>query len=552
MTAGPAQDVAVTGGASGTTARLEDMRARADILHARAEEFEAVLAALARAEADPTSLALVASPVTGAALEIACARFFTRAAGADLRLRAIAAALRGCADAYESADALVAAAFALVIDTAANAAGHAVRSFVFHPVTVVVVGGAALQGLAVGTGVVHVWSALGDAGVLDHVEQVTGIDVEEVAEHGAEAVLGLLADGAVWAVQQAGEHSDVTGSVLEHALPGFASGFLGIPPGLVFLPVDWGPIPRDSQTLTGLVLAGLSPFGYFGDQALVPHPRRRPPVDVRAVDPGGAGGTAPGRRGAGAADGASAPGSVRALWERQWAQSRGRDNGRVRVERIDGADGRKRHIVYVPATTQNTLRAGPETTDHTTNLETAAGRESAQREVVRTAIEEAGIDPEDEVMLVGYSQGGLVAASLLADEEFRERVNVTTVFTVGSPVSDFAPPDGVDMLSIEHEQDLVPDLDGARNADTEEWTTLTVDLDEARQRDALARKGWTPERIDAAFDGPVYAHGGELYDNTLTELEADGHPELVQWQERNSRFFDGSVGSAHAFEGTRR
>src|SRR5699024_6408725 len=102
---------------------------------------------------------------------------------------------------------------------------------------------------------------------------------------------------------------------------------------------------------------------------------------------------------------------------------------------------------------RNTAVAGEATTDHTTNVETAAGHESAQHVAVKAAIEEAGVEPDEDVMLVGYSQGGLVAASLLADEGFRDRVNVTTAFTVGSPVTDFAPPEGVDMLSIEHEQD---------------------------------------------------------------------------------------------------
>jgi len=550
MSAGPSQEVVVTGGAGGTTARLDDMRAGADVLDARADELEAVLATLARAEADATVLAVAAAPVTGAALELACARFFARAGGADLRIRGIATALRRCADAYESVDALVAASFAFAVGTAANVAGHAVRTVVLHPVTVAVVGSAAVHVFAVGAGVSHVWSAADEAGVFDRIEQVTGIDVEEIAEHGAEAVLDGLADGAVWAVQWAGVHSDVTGAAMEHALPGFVAGFLGIPPGLVFAPGDWGAIPRDSQTLTGFVLAGLSPFGYFGDQRLRPDPQHRPPVDVHEVDRE-AGRTVPGGRSGADGAAARAPGSVQDLWERQWAQSRGRDSGRVRVERIEGEDGRRRHIVYVPATTSDSLRAGPVTTDHTTNLETASGRRSAQHEVVATAIEEAGIDPEDEVMLVGYSQGGLVAASLLADDEFRERVNVTSVFTVGAPVSDFPPPDGVDMLSIEHEQDLVPDLDGARNEDTGEWTTLTVDLDEGAQREALADKGWSRERIDAAFDGPVYAHGGDLYDNTLTNLEEGDHPELGQWRERNGRFFAGPLESTHSFEGTR-
>ncbi|HLS33807.1 MAG TPA: hypothetical protein VK039_09455, partial [Brevibacterium sp.] len=78
-----------------------------------------------------------------------------------------------------------------------------------------------------------------------------------------------------------------------------------------------------------------------------------------------------------------------------------------------------------------------------------------------------------------------------------------------------------------------------------------VDLDEGAQREALADKGWSRERIDAAFDGPVYAHGGDLYDNTLTDLEEGDHPELGQWRERNGRFFAGPLESTHSFEGTR-
>src|SRR5699024_12415278 len=69
------------------------------------------------------------------------------------------------------------------------------RSSDLHPVTVAVVGSAAVHVFAVGAGVSHVWSAADEAGVFDRIEQVTGIDVEEIAEHGAEAVLDGLADG---------------------------------------------------------------------------------------------------------------------------------------------------------------------------------------------------------------------------------------------------------------------------------------------------------------------------------------------------------------------
>lgn len=547
---GATQDVAVTGGAGGTTARLGDMRAQADVLTELADELETVLAVLARAELDPTILAAAVSPVTGFAVEAACARFFSRAVGADLRIQAIATALRGSAAAYEAADVLIAASFGFVVNTVSNVAGHVARTVVFHPVTVALVGAAVGRALVVGRGVALVWDHAKEAGVFDRIEDVVGIDVEELAAHGAESVWGLLAEGRDLLVRQAGAHSEVTGVVIEHALPGFVAGFAGIPPGLVYTPGDWGLIPRDSQTLTAFVLVGLSPFGFFGDQPLRRGSDYHGTVEVRPIMGG-----PPGARFdpvTGRAPDANAPKDVRELWERQWSQSRDLDNGQVRVEPIIGSDGRRRHIVYIPATTKNDLVAEEPTTDHTTNVETAAGHESAQHVAVKTAIEEAGIEPDEDVMLVGYSQGGLVAASLLADDDFRNRVNVTTAFTVGSPVTDFPPPEGVDMLSIEHAQDLVPDLDGGRNGDQPNWTTLTVDLDEAQQRDALAQKDeWTQDRIDAAMEGPLYAHGGDLYDNTITGLEAGKDPVLAAWVQRNPQFFAGRVGESRSFDAVR-
>ena len=64
---------------------------------------------------DATVLALAPAPTTGLVLEAATGEFFARGAGADLRLRGIAAGLRGSADAYTAADELLAAAVGAVL-----------------------------------------------------------------------------------------------------------------------------------------------------------------------------------------------------------------------------------------------------------------------------------------------------------------------------------------------------------------------------------------------------------------------------------------------------
>ena len=544
MTVGPVPEVTVTDGPTGVRAHLEDLHLQADVLDALADELETALVTLGRAELDATVLALALAPTTGLVLEAATGEFFARAAGADLRLRGLAAALRGSADAYTAADELLAASFGLVLTVASHAAGHAVRIGLLQGGTLELAAGLALTvggGLVVGRGA-------REAGVFEVLEGVTGIDADALAQQGADRVLGVLADGATELVRGAGAHSGLTGTLLEHVLPGAVSGFAGVPIAFSLLPLEGGLIPRDSQTLTGLLLLVGGQAGLFGEQPLARPGGYHRPVDVTVsrqdtdvVDPR-TGRTTPLR----------APGSVSELWEREWEQSAGRDNGTVRIERIEGEDGGVRHIVYIPATTSQSMSAGAETTDNTTNVETAAGFESAQHRIVRTAIEEAGIDPGEEVMLVGYSQGGLVAGSLASDPEFRRRVNVTTVFTVGAPVTDFPPQDGIDMLSVEHAQDLIPDLDGGRNADASNWTTLEVDLDEAAQRAALARRGMTRAEIDRVLAGPTAAHSGVLYDGTIRRLDRTGNPGMRSWQRRNERFFDGRVTQLHSAEGTRR
>ena len=133
---------------------------------------------------------------------------------------------------------------------------------------------------------------------------------------------------------------------------------------------------------------------------------------------------------------AQAPADAGELFSRTVEAHRDKDNGEVHIDEMIGPDGTRRWIIYVPATTNFGAVPGEAGTDLTTNVETAAGQDTVMQETVRQAIADAGIDPDEEVMLVGYSQGGMTAASLAADAEFRSDVNVTSILTVGSPVGD--------------------------------------------------------------------------------------------------------------------
>jgi pimeloyl-ACP methyl ester carboxylesterase len=75
-----------------------------------------------------------------------------------------------------------------------------------------------------------------------------------------------------------------------------------------------------------------------------------------------------------------------------------------------------------------------------------------------TALRDAGVRPGDPVLLVGHSQGGMVAAAVAAHAS---PYDVTNVVTFGSPTAQVAHyPGDVHVLSLEHRGDLVPQLAG--------------------------------------------------------------------------------------------
>ena len=107
-------------------------------------------------------------------------------------------------------------------------------------------------------------------------------------------------------------------------------------------------------------------------------------------------------------------------------------------------------------------------------------------------------------MLTGHSLGGIAAASLAADSGFTSRFHVTSVVTAGSPIARIDVPASVTVLSLEHEQDVVPMLDGRRNDDgllggAAPWT---MDLASS----LIATGTATPARLESmitAVDGAV-------------------------------------------------
>ncbi len=157
--------------------------------------------------------------------------------------------------------------------------------------------------------------------------------------------------------------------------------------------------------------------------------------------------------------------------------------------------------------TKEWTSGGANPQDMLTNLQEVGGMASDQTYAVQSAMELAGISPSEPVELIGHSQGGIVAANLVADPEFTGRFHVASVLTAGSPIA-LAPTSTTRSLHLENLSDPVPALDGKSNSSDKERLTVYFSPD-------LAPEGSS-------------AHGLETYAHAAEGLETgEGNSEQV-------------------------
>ncbi len=456
-----------------------------------------------------TLLTQVPAPVTALNLDASRVLFHQQAAVVIVEAEATILAVRTAATAYRQAEQGISETFGGLLDFFGYTAG---RAFALSlPVLIPV-------GIAVAATVYATVTLLDVTGLDTVIDQHFGIDLGQSAATVKEDFITLVF-----------ENSDATGAVIEHVLPGFVLGFMGLPPALLDTDADHALWPHDSGSMTAWVLTGASMFGLLlPSEVEVWRAAGITPADTRP------------------------PQDIEELYIREAARHRGVDSGQVRIEEIESPDGSIRYIVYIPATTDWSPEPGPNTTDLTTNVQGMAGHDTVMREMVRQAITDAGIGSEAEVMLVGYSQGGITAGSLAADPEFLADVNVTALLAVGAPISDFAIDDDIEVLSIEHEQDLVPDLDGNENPGTDTWSTVTVDYDPQALRRAPNLAGMSDAELDAKFASAGAAHSSAAYTASIALMVRAGHPDLRRFTARNSGFFSGELKDTKDYQGRRR
>ena len=188
-----------------------------------------------------------------------------------------------------------------------------------------------------------------------------------------------------------------------------------------------------------------------------------------------------------------------------WSMSAGHT---LKITRVGEGEAR-RWLLSLPGTAHTDFHSTENPADFESNIREMLGLESAMRVGVVKALHDAmsldGVDPADyskePVMICGHSQGGMVAVALASLPPLKAGVKVEAILATGAPARRIRIRGGVTMVSVQHDQDVIPSMDGtpARAPD---------------QRVHVGRSLVRPKKSPL-----YYAHSSATYTETVRHLE---------------------------------
>lgn len=169
--------------------------------------------------------------------------------------------------------------------------------------------------------------------------------------------------------------------------------------------------------------------------------------------------------------------------------------GAVTVTRIRGADGADVWLVGLPGTQEGLLpqHRSDNWADGGGNLD-ALGNDSRRTAAgIAQALAAAGVPTGADLLLAGYSQGGVHAVNLADDPGFSQAYSVRGVMTVGAPNGNQSAPAGVPILEFATDRDLYTAADGGPNPLGLQRATVTFHPEGPDEAPALLAPGTSSE-----------------------------------------------------------
>lgn len=172
-----------------------------------------------------------------------------------------------------------------------------------------------------------------------------------------------------------------------------------------------------------------------------------------------------------------------------------------------GVGASRRWVLALPGTAHMDPTSNANPADFESNVRETLNLPSGMRvgvlKAIHDAMSRAGVEDHysEPVLIVGHSQGGMIATALASDSVPDSGVNVTGVLSLGSPNRRLRIRPDVTMVAVTHVQDIVPSVDGAADRTVDHRVTVERTLNRPRS-------------------SPLYyAHASMTYTETVRRLE---------------------------------
>lgn len=193
----------------------------------------------------------------------------------------------------------------------------------------------------------------------------------------------------------------------------------------------------------------------------------------------------------------SRPDSITQMLDRLWELSSKKDPT-IGIDLFIAEAGTKTAVVYVPGTQSFSFGDGDNPLDMASNIQAmAANGGAASEKAVLLAIKQAGLESTDELILVGHSQGGMVAANIAANPS---GFIAAGLISFGAPIAQLGKL-SIPVMAIEHTNDPVPNLSGRANPLKKNWVSV--------------------QRVSskAEANAVLFSHSLKSYRNTSLEID---------------------------------
>lgn len=175
-------------------------------------------------------------------------------------------------------------------------------------------------------------------------------------------------------------------------------------------------------------------------------------------------------------------------------------------------------VVYVPGTRDKTLLPSSDPFDLSDAVALLANPDqAASQRAVLDAMHRAGINSTDQLLMVGYSQGGTIAGDIA---QGHLGYKVSGLVTFGAPIAQLDLPHSIPVMAVEHSNDIVPALSGKVNPLTSNWLTV--------EREVPTTFG----------ELNLHAHRMSEYVSTAAQVDLDGNAGVQRIREHVMKLFD--------------